>query len=454
MTPHPGKVEFEYLGKDCLYVVDMERRMLVFNKLKLRTSDWVPTECRPLIKYCSGYYSHPDITWKKLKKNQQITLLASKLRAPNNPKVSTWEKIINNICKEVRIFIEQDPTISPGTVKEMVNFVSSLFKLINYEISFIDAKLSSTAERTISILVFACAFKSVWKAKRFEPLENKAYTDAKKVEILRYFLQKIENRKMVRGTWDHQRMKESDHEISCNIVKTKITYVPYDDSTKSLTSIQYYICFVIDGTGSMITEINKARVSVGQFVGKYKEYITELQFKVVIYRDHCDDIIIEKFPSEKLFTPQYRSVQQYFDAVKAYGGGDYPEAVLDGLATAASECEWKTYLGVRNIIIHIFDAPPHGDFPNYESHDAKSIQEHCCCCNHGTLCQFDWNRDVWDNMKKFNIQYHGINTGKQFPEFEATMQEKLGSLCGRFQSVGKEEVDEAILQIFINHQMK
>ena len=852
MTPYPGKVEFEYLGKDCLYVVDMERRMLVFSKLKLRTSDWVPTECRSLIKYCSGYYSHPDIIWKKLKKNQQILLLASKLRVPNNPKVSTWEKVINDISKEVRIFIGQDPTISPGTVKEMVNFICSLFKLINYEISFIDAKLSNTAERTISILVFAYAFKSVWNAKRNKPLENKANTEAKKIELLQYFLQKIENRKMVRGTWDHQRMKESDCRISkkfaqdfirslergmktseqsiieklfkerkeslshekiffsanstlikqlnhnpeeeimsevdfvvqyicnrnenlmkifsekwdatvevelyreiaenikikvmkqirtvSNVLKelrdaieeksskllpkernafdsdsnfeiadmksckesgadffikakespfksvilylrkyldprvspeefnnfftntftidgvrvqasdtyvlcykpmnpeyileadifkklentkmfnsenifnifeyltifitvlddyefhlnmfefremveqikedfkknalgcpsrcpscgklcerelhpndgkcqiktghqicsmggkvwnndemrtavlfmcddykddtrvclpgrnmnwgkfkiqcgkewnwdlpdekkylvlqqenrekmraiwnkfgkgilnyystrgTKITYVPYDDLTKPLTSIEYYICFVIDGTGSMITEINKARVSVGRFIDKYKEHTTELQFKVVIYRDHCDDIIIEKYPSKKLFTPQYKFVQRYLEELKAYGGGDYPEAVLDGLATAASECEWKNSSGVMNIIIHIFDAPPHGDFPNYESHDVKSKPKHCCCCNHGTLCQFDWNRDVWDNMKKFNIQYHGINTGKQFPEFEATMQEKLGYLCGGFQSVGKEEVDEAILQIFINYQ--
>ena len=853
MTPYQGKADFEYIGKDSLFTVEMERRMLVFSKVKLKTSEWVPNECRPLIKYCSGYYNHPDITWKKLNKNAQILLLASKLKALNDSEVSTWKKLINNICKEIRIFVEQDPNISPGTVKEMVHYLCSLFKIVNYEISFIEAKLSNTAERTISILMFAYAFKSLWNAKRNKPLENKANTEVKKQELLQYFLQRIENRKMVRGTWDYQKMKESDHNISNNFaqdfiravkrgmktaeqpfierifeerkeslshekiffsansilikqlsdnpeeeimdennfvvqyicnrnetlmgiflekwdaivedeiyheiaknimikvmnqirtvinvlnelqdaiegkgskltsternafdsdsnfelvdmescksngadflikakeipfksvvlylrmyldprvspeefnnfftnnfsidgvrvkasdtyvlcdkpmnpayildtdtfkrlentemfnsenifniyeyltifisvlqgfkynltlgefremikqikenfkknalgcpsqcpscgklcerelhpndgkcqIKTghqicsmggkvwnndekrtavlfmcdsykddtrvclpgqninwgkfkiqcgkdwdwnlpdeekyavlqqenqekmrniwnkfgkgilnyystrdiKITYVRYDDLTKFLSTIEFYICFVIDGTSSMLTELKKARDSVEQFVNMYMDHASQLQLRVVIYRDHCDDIILEKFPCDNLFTPQYRNIQRFLETVKAYGGGDYPEAVLDGLATAASESGWKDSSEVRNIIIHIFDAPPHGNFPDYESHDSNSNPKHCCCCNHGTLCSFDWNRDVWDKFKKFKIQYYGINTGKHFPEFEEEMKEKLEDQCGRFQSVGKEVVNNAILQIFINHQV-
>ena len=206
---------------------------------------------------------------------------------------------------------------------------------------------------------------------------------------------------------------------------------------------------MIDGTGSMIREIEKARISVGQLMNIYN-YL-DSKFKVIIYRDHCDVNIIEEFPS--YFTPQYERIQQFLGAVKAYGGGDYPEAVLDGLATATTKCDWKVSAGVKNIIIHLFDAPPHGDFPNYKSHLLKSNKKHCCCCNHGTLCHFEWSRDVWNNMKKFNIHYHGINTGTQFPAFEAAMQLNLGDLCGKFQSVGKEVVNEAILRIFISYQM-
>ena len=106
-------------------------------------------------------------------------------------------------------------------------------------------------------------------------------------------------------------------------------------------------------------------------------------------------------------------------------------------------------IGTRNVIIHIFDAPPHGDFPNYTAHSNRS-SKHCCCCNHGTFCPFDWERDVWSNFRKFLVKYNGINTGKSLPEFEETMKSNLGELCGEFQAVSKEVVNDAILQIFID----
>ncbi|KAI6647914.1 Von willebrand factor type A domain protein [Oopsacas minuta] len=155
----------------------------------------------------------------------------------------------------------------------------------------------------------------------------------------------------------------------------------------------------------------------------------------------------------KKFTTQHRSVQQFLENVKPEGGGDYPEAVLDGLANAATKCDWELKPGVRNVIIHIYDAPPHGDFPNYNSHDSKSSKENCCCCNHGKLCNFDWKTDVWNILQKFQIQYHGINTGRCLPQYEATMKDNLKGLCGDFQTVGKEVVNEAIVQIFIDYKM-
>ena len=839
MRPYSGNKYYQFFGENSLY--DMKKKILWFNKEKLQTKNWVPKKCRPLVKYCSGYYTHPEINWKDLAHNNQILLLASKLRNPNNLQKSSWATLIDMISSRIQNLIQRDPNISPGTVKEMINYLSSLFKQVNYEINYFGAKLTITAERMITTLVFAYAFKSLCDVITNAPLENEAKTKERRASLLQYFLQKIEIRNMVRGTWDREKMNESDLRISnrfaldfigcvmrglrtaelpiieekfresreslshesillfansilttdepnekvmskynfvvqyiCNrneevkkifqekwlfvedklydkylekmnseflkqienaiqvlralldslkekclestertafdsdrnfeiadiesckesgadmllkvrespfkavmlylrmyldprvspeefniffsntfvvngvqiqntstnvlcknpinpayvlnedlfkklektkmfnsenifnifeyvtkflstlntykyqlprdefreIVQhikeefeknalgcpsqcpscgklcerelhpndgkcqikighqicsmggkvwnnddkrtavllmcddykddtrvcisgqninwgefkdhygkdwdwnlpngdkyvalqekncenmrkiwnkygkeilnyystrgTKITFVPY---TSFEDPIKYCICFVIDGTSSMITEIKKARISVGQLMSKYQEH--ESTFLVVIYRDHCDKKVTEIFPNNNTFTPQHKSIQYFLETVKAYGGGDYPEAVLDGLATATTNCEWENSSSVRNIIIHIFDAPPHGDFPNYESHDAKSNVKHCCCCNHGTLCYFDWKRDVWSKMKEFNILYYGINTGKHFPEFEATMKAHLGNLCGEFQSVGKEVVNEAILQIFIDYK--
>ncbi len=45
--------------------------------------------------------------------------------------------------------------------------------------------------------------------------------------------------------------------------------------------------------------------------------------------------------------------------MKADGGGDPPEAVLDGMQKAAN-LNWLTGDNSLRYIIHLFDAPPHG----------------------------------------------------------------------------------------------
>ena len=843
MTPYPGKQSYSYLAKNSLFVVEVERNHLISsNKLIFKSS--VPKECKPLVMYCSGYYNHPDIVWGTLDKKNQILLLLSYLKSPQNPSKSTWEILIKDISSNVKSFLLEDPHVSPATVKKIIYYLCTVITIVNYEIHFIQAKLTNTAERTISTLVFAYAFESFWKSKSNE-LENTLKTKNEKESLRQYFLQKIANRKMVLEGWDRNIMQESDSKMSrqfasrfldgvrteiitletpkieeifnqrsnelshesvilsanelvqeevnknvevtdennfvilyvcnrnqklkeiffgkwvkaeeeiykecietlrqkfsnqikqlkqildllltdltnptnpsgsmktqqeedfdsnCNFetadtvpwevgseakmkespckamvmylrmcldpsvtleafkefithvfevdgvrMKTSITFVlsdkpiqqlnedtfkklddtmmftsenifnvlyyikqflavlntydfeltleefkkilqplkdkfeknatgcpnqcpscgklcerelhpndgkcqintghqicsmggkvwnndylktavlftcdDYKDHTKvvlegnlinwsefknkyynewnwrphegkkyvdlrknnreSMKNIwtlfgegilnyyaksgtriaylpytyiedvyrglntEYYICFVIDGTVSMATEIRKTRISVGQFIDKYLERSNYSRYKVVIYRDHCDKYLIENYPIGDSFTVLPKAVQGFLNGVSASGGGDFPEAVLDGLATAGTVPDWKTTANEKNIVIHIFDAPPHGNPPDYTSHDDRSHKKHCCCCNHGSLCKFIWDSDVWGNFKKYKIQYHGINTGKRIPEFESVMKEKLGVLCRDFQNVEDELVNEAILQIFI-----
>jgi hypothetical protein len=48
--------------------------------------------------------------------------------------------------------------------------------------------------------------------------------------------------------------------------------------------------------------------------------------------------------------------------LEAYGGGDFPEAVHDGLISSCKELNWVNLGGVPVLryIFHIADAPPHG----------------------------------------------------------------------------------------------
>ncbi|KAI6650610.1 P-loop containing nucleoside triphosphate hydrolase [Oopsacas minuta] len=855
MTFYKGENHYQYLSKESLFIVDKRAdKSGYIEPVKPTISKWIPDHCHPLVKCCSGYFNHADIVWGKKEKRIQIRLLASILKDPCNPEKSTWLKLIENILFEVEKLLEKDPTVSQASVKQIIDYLCSIFKWVNYEIMHIQAKLTNTAERTITTLVFAFVFKCLRETKNKRRLKPSEQTENKKSKMLAYFLQKVENRIMVRGNLNRPKRRENDKKISnqyasdfleglkrgiatdkqylvekkfrerikevsyqnisliindliqqelnkspgkevfdknniiiqsiCNrqdlikdtfqaqwaefveklyvecvrIMKEEFSVqnekiqiilstlqqnlldtlsmvekeeiplpltnfdsdllfevVPNQfmqklkaDNTKHKESLQnatllyfkmyldpkvssndmkkhfkgtfkvegikvkcsksnlifekptlkldqysykrllntkifnsenifniyeyvkeflsvlkcyeyeitrsefeetvkhikdeyetlvincpsqcpscgklcerelhshngkcliktghqissmggkvwendkdrtavlsicddyiddtkvklpgyemtwgkfkektgnewdwtlpkdkdyeklleenrnnmikiwnkfgrgildyhaskgtdiaytpytsfgeirhkkvgYDICFVIDGTGSMTTDIDKARVSVGQLISHYEKRGNPARFAIVIYRDHCDaKDIIQVFPNDRNFTKHHHTITDFLNRVKVFGGGDGPEAVLDGLATAINSYTWERKLDVRNIVIHIYDAPPHGGLPNFKMHTSASSKENCCCCNHGTLCKFDWNIDVWDKMHNADIQYYGISTGTTFPEFEETMKGNLGKLCGQFQKVGKEMVNEAIVKIFIDYNI-
>ena len=206
MTPYTGKSTCEYLTKESLFT---EVRKSYETKVQLDFKLWVPQNCIPLIQYCSGYYNHPDIIWNPGKK-VQILSLASQLKDPNNLKRSTWDKFIYNITECIQNFTNGDPSISHSTVKVIVDFLCHICKVVNYEINFIEAKLTNAAERTLSTYAFAHAFKSILNAKMEKHEESILKENKEKRSKFEFFLEKIKIRKAERGNWDRKKMRESD----------------------------------------------------------------------------------------------------------------------------------------------------------------------------------------------------------------------------------------------------
>ena len=217
-----------------------------------------------------------------------------------------------------------------------------------------------------------------------------------------------------------------------------IKFIPYKKNTNLYKTVSHEIslstkvciCFVIDGTFSSSAQIDNVRRCVQYLPTKYYSSKISLVFKIVIYRDHCDGKkIIEQHRPNTKFTKQY-TIQSCLNGIEE--GTDTPKAVLDGLATATTKNKWDCSPGVTNMIVHIFDAPPHGKFPDYKSHIPNNQNTNCCCCNHGTLCNFDWERDVWSIIRRFNIKYYGLSAEGKFDEFNAAMKSKLGELWKHF----------------------
>jgi len=114
------------------------------------------------------------------------------------------------------------------------------------------------------------------------------------------------------------------------------------------------LVFAIDTTGSMGGLLQQAKVYMTDVVRNLsKDFDLDLQVRLVEYRDHCDP----RVTTSTRFMTSFASLQQEINMLRATGGGDIPEAVLDGIKEA-SESNWRD--NAERIIIHIGDAPPHG----------------------------------------------------------------------------------------------
>lgn len=120
---------------------------------------------------------------------------------------------------------------------------------------------------------------------------------------------------------------------------------------------QVDLAFVVDTTGSMAGLIAAAqRQMISMLEALASAAAISLRLGVVEYRDHPpQDSMITRAYS---FTDDLRRARTTIDALAAAGGGDGPEAVLDGVAAACRELEWRRH--ARRIAVLVGDAPPHG----------------------------------------------------------------------------------------------
>lgn len=118
------------------------------------------------------------------------------------------------------------------------------------------------------------------------------------------------------------------------------------------------LAFVVDTTGSMSSLIHSAQQ---QMIGMVDELLraapVSLRLGVVQYRDHPpqDNTLVYRVHA---FTSDLEEARATISGLFATGGGDGPEAVLDGVWAACYELAWRPH--ARRIAVLVGDAPPHG----------------------------------------------------------------------------------------------
>jgi len=116
------------------------------------------------------------------------------------------------------------------------------------------------------------------------------------------------------------------------------------------------VLFLLDATGSMGDEIDRLKESIDSVSERIDalESQPDVRFAMTIYRDEGDEFVTATYD----FTSDVAAFRDALAEVVADGGGDYPEAMEEGLAEALAEPAWRDPATTVQLAFLVADAPP------------------------------------------------------------------------------------------------
>ena len=208
--------------------------------------------------------------------------------------------------------------------------------------------------------------------------------------------------------------------------KTEISKIEFDED---LSGDQVDIVFCIDTTGSMGTYITLTKNILCSMVEHFKSIAKQPLFGIVAYRDHP--------PQENTYVTKVYQLSsadvavQYLKELDAAGGGDLPEAVLQGLWDSLVQIKWRSpdetakiseenqepaKLVYKKVIIHVGDAPAHGkEFHEDNINDAFSNG----CPSNISL------KSLSDKMNELNVNYYFCRLNTSTDKMAALFKENF-----------------------------
>lgn len=116
------------------------------------------------------------------------------------------------------------------------------------------------------------------------------------------------------------------------------------------------VLFLLDATGSMGDEIDRLKTSIDSIAARVDELAGEpdVRFAMTLYRDDGDAFVTATHD----FTADVGAFRAALAEVVADGGGDYPEALDEGLAEALTLPAWRDPASTVQLVFLVADAPP------------------------------------------------------------------------------------------------
>jgi len=126
------------------------------------------------------------------------------------------------------------------------------------------------------------------------------------------------------------------------------------------------VVIVVDSTGSMQNIIDDLKRRLSDLVRTMQRLVPTARIGAVAYRDRVDDKVATAPRQSEDFSVKWTDltfnaskVQSFLAGIVAEGGGDWKEAVKEGLETAMKQLKWRP--DAKKVIIIVGSSPPHDE---------------------------------------------------------------------------------------------
>ncbi|MEO1056674.1 MAG: VWA domain-containing protein [Actinomycetota bacterium] len=123
-----------------------------------------------------------------------------------------------------------------------------------------------------------------------------------------------------------------------------------------LSPVPLDVAFLLDATGSMGDEIDRLKQTIDTVAARVAalDPAPDVRFAMTLYRDEGDAFVTSTYD----FTGDVAEFQAALSRVVADGGGDYPEALDEGLAEVLGAPTWRSADDAIQLVFLVADAPP------------------------------------------------------------------------------------------------
>lgn len=197
----------------------------------------------------------------------------------------------------------------------------------------------------------------------------------------------------------------------------------FGDFIGGLRKVGLDVVLVIDTTDSMQFVIDSVKAPLAKLVASLRGMVPTSRIGIVAYRDRGDEYVT-KWADLSFSTPK---IQGFLASLTSGGGGDWPEAVYEGLDVAIRDLSWRERS--KRIAVLVPGSPPHSETVANIQNLAASFH-----AQGGFISVVDLAEKMHEDFERALWRTRMVTRDKPFeptplPAFYRDMQDTLASIA-------------------------